>query len=83
MFKLNMMCVNESNVGRVGVNRRLRSNYQLNLFCSRSTKGSFTKGRHPKKIDFFLGKSPKLWVGGGPKLFSENTHSVICTANIQ
>ena len=43
MFKLNMMCVNESNVGRVGVNRRLRSNYQLNLFCSRSTKGSFTK----------------------------------------
>ena len=23
-----------------------------------------SKGRH-KKIDFFLGKSPKLWVGGG------------------
>ena len=23
------------------------------------------KGRGPKKIDFFLGKSPKLWVGGG------------------
>ena len=23
------------------------------------------KGRHPKKIVFFLGKSPKLWVGGG------------------
>ena len=43
VFKLNMMCVNESNVGRVGVNRRLRSNYQLNLFCSRPTKGSFTK----------------------------------------
>ena len=43
VLKLNMMCVNEPNVGRVGVNRRLRSNYQLNLFCSRSTKGSFTK----------------------------------------
>ena len=24
----------------------------------------FTKGRH-KKNRFFLGKSPKLWVGGG------------------
>ena len=24
-----------------------------------------SKGRGPKKIDFFLGKSPKLWVGGG------------------
>ena len=23
------------------------------------------KGRHKKKIDFFLGKSPKLWLGGG------------------
>ena len=26
---------------------------------------SCLKGRGPKKIDFFLGKSPKLWVGGG------------------
>ena len=25
----------------------------------------FFKGRGKKKIDFFLGKSPKLWVGGG------------------
>ena len=23
------------------------------------------KGRHPKKKSIFLGKSPKLWVGGG------------------
>ena len=26
---------------------------------------TISKGRGPKKIDFFLGKSPKLWVGGG------------------
>ena len=25
----------------------------------------WNKGRHPKKKRFFLGKSPKLWVGGG------------------
>ena len=24
-----------------------------------------TKGRGPKKNRFFLGKSPKLWMGGG------------------
>ena len=34
------------------------------------TKTKTTKGRHKKKSIFFLGKSPKLWVGGGksPKL---------------
>ena len=32
----------------------------LKMFLSYSGKG-----RHQKKIDFFLGKSPKLWVGGG------------------
>ena len=36
-----------------------------------------------KKKTVFLGLCPKLWVGGGPKLFSENNHSVIFTANIQ
>ena len=37
---------------------------------TRATLGNFgvtwvNKGRHPKKKRFFLGKSPKLWVGGG------------------
>ena len=34
-----------------------------------------------KKV--FLGLCHKHWVRGGPKLFSENIHSVICTENIQ
>ena len=29
------------------------------------TSTTKNKGRHPKKNRFFLGKSPKLWVGGG------------------
>ena len=37
----------------------------VNIYAMRVTPSTFTKGRGPKKIDFFLGKSPKLWVGGG------------------
>ena len=36
--------------------------------------GVVTLGREPPQKNVFLGLCPKLWVGGGPKLFSETNN---------
>ena len=44
---------------------RAESSTYENMLDAKLAKSDSDLGRGPKKIDFFLGKSPKLWVGGG------------------
>ena len=46
------------------------TSYQIKVYFNQAIKGKQTKQQSllregVKKINFFLGKSPKLWVGGG------------------